>query len=260
VDAVVHLAARVHRDRDDSVGPGTGAAYFHTNTAGTARLARAAAEAGVKRLVFLSTLKVNGEDRAEACRESDPEAPCGPYAVSKYEAENVLREISARTGLQTVILRPPLVYGPGVKANFLSLLKIVDRGIPLPLASVANRRSLIFIDNIVDAVLICLSHPNAAGKTYLIADTEYVSTPELIKKLAFHLGVQPRLIRCPIWMLRFAGRLTRQKEAVAKMTSSLWADTSKIDHEIGWSPSYRLSDGLKKTADWYRSEFHASFR
>jgi UDP-N-acetyl-alpha-D-quinovosamine dehydrogenase len=252
VDAVVHLAARVHRDRKDADGPGAEAAYFHTNTAGTLRLARAAAEAGVKRLVFLSTLKVNGEGRASAYRESDSEVPCGAYALSKYEAENRLREISARTELQTVILRPPLVYGPGVKANFLRLVHMIARRVPLPFKGVDNRRSLIYIDNLVDAILAGLNHPRADGNTFLIADDEALSTPDLIRRTAEALGVKPRLFACPMPLLSIAARMTGRGEDLRRLSGSLWADTSKIRQDLDWRPKFSLWDGLEATVSWYR--------
>ena len=195
VAVVVHLAARVHQPHNSSRD--THGEYFRTNTAGTARLARCAADAGVRRLLLLSTIKVNGEGGARPYTEKDPEDPRGPYAVSKAEAEHVLREISRRTGLEYVILRPPLVYGPGVKANFLRLIRLVERRIPLPLGSLVNQRSMLFIGNLIDAIRICLKNPYAAGKTYLVADDEIVSTPFLIREIAGLLGMKPRLFSCP---------------------------------------------------------------
>lgn len=253
VDTVVHLAALVHRNRDEEAGPMVEADYFRANTSGTARLAKAAAEAGVRRLVFLSTLLVNGENRAEACRESDLEVPCGPYAVSKYEAEKVLREISGRTGLQTVILRPPLVYGPGVEANFLRLVHLVGRGFPLPFEGVDNRRSLIYVGNLVDAITVCLMHPDAAAKTYLVADNETVSTPDLVRVLAGLLGVKIRLFSCPMLLLSAAARIVGGGKDLQRLTASLWADTSKIRQELGWRAKFSLREGMAATVSWYRA-------
>jgi nucleoside-diphosphate-sugar epimerase len=248
VDAVVHLAAKVH----EAGGKGSEAEYYGMNTAGTARLARSAAEAGVKRLVFISTLKVHGEQSSSAFRENDPPDPRGAYAISKNEAENVLREISARTGLEAVILRPPLVYGPGVKANFLKLLGMIARGVPLPFKTIENRRSLVYLGNLVNGVLACLAHPAAAGKTYLIADEEPVSTPELIRETAYALGVTPKLFRSPAVFLDMAAFLFGKSELLHRLTGSLWADTGTIRMELGWRPKFTLAEGLRETASWYR--------
>lgn len=248
VDAVVHLAAKVH----EAEGKGGEAEYFCMNTAGTARLARSAAEAGVKRLVFVSTLKVHGEQSRSAFRENDPPDPRGAYAISKNEAENVLREISARTGLEAVILRPPLVYGPGVKANFLKLLGLVARGVPLPFKTIENRRSLIYLGNMVNGILACLEHPAAAGNTYLIADECPVSTPELIRETAYALNVKPKLFRSPAVFLEIVASLFGKREVLRRLTRSLWADTGKVRMELGWRPKFTLAEGLRETALWYR--------
>ena len=181
-DAVVHLAARVHVMDDTAHDPL--ALYRATNTDGTLNLARQAAAAGVKRFVFISSIKVNGEGRDAPYRETDMPAPEDAYAISKWEAEQGLQQIAADTGLEVVILRPPLVYGPGVKANFLRLLQTVKRGWPLPLGAVRNRRSLLFLGNFVDAIRLCVEHPAAAGQTFLLDDGQAVSTPELIRAVA----------------------------------------------------------------------------
>jgi len=247
VSEVVHLAACVHLRRrathDD---------YFRINTAGTACLAHAAAEAGIRRLVYLSTVKVHGEGREEPYSETDPAAPQGPYAVSKHAAENALKEVSKRSLLETVVLRPPLVYGPGVGANFLRLIRLLDRRLPLPLASVSNRRSMIFLDNLVDAILACLREPKAAGRTYLAADEERLSTPQLIAHIADFLGVPARLFAFPPFLLRLAGTLVGKKEETDRLLGTLVADTSKIQQELNWRPRYSLSEGLRATIAWYR--------
>jgi nucleoside-diphosphate-sugar epimerase len=251
VAVVVHLAARVHQLHN--LSRDTHGEYFRTNTAGTARLARCAVDAGVRRLLLLSTIKVNGEGVARPYTEKDPEDPRGPYAVSKAEAEHILREISGRTALESVILRPPLVYGPGVKANFLQLIRLVERRIPLPLGSLANQRSMLFIGNLIDAILVCLKNPKAGGKTYLVADDEIVSTPHLIREIAGLLGMKPRLFACPPAILTMAARIAGRREDIDRLTASLWADTSKIRQELGWKPEYSFREGLKKTISWYRA-------
>ncbi len=190
-DAVVHLAARVHVMGDTAQNPL--ALYLATNTEATLNLARQAAEAGVKRFVFISTIKVNGEGCDAPYRETDVPAPEDAYAISKWEAEQGLQRIAADTGLEVVTLRPPLVYGPGVKANFLRLLRTVERGWPLPLGAIRNLRSLLYLGNFVDAIRVCAEHPAAAGQTFLLDDGEPVSTPELVRAVAHAMGRPARL-------------------------------------------------------------------
>ncbi|WP_235893081.1 UDP-glucose 4-epimerase family protein [Pelomicrobium methylotrophicum] len=257
VDAVVHLAARVHvmeASAREAI-----AEYRRVNTAGTERLALAAAAAGVRRFVFLSTIKVNGEaTRARPFAESDPPVPQDPYARSKWEAEQALHRIGAQTGMEVVILRPPLVYGPGVKGNFLSLLKIVARGVPLPLGSVKNRRSLIYVGNLADAIVKCLEHPAAAGETFLVRDAEDLSTPELVRRLACALGVAPRLIPVPPSWLVLGGRWLGRGAAVERLAGSLAVDDSRIRDALGWHPPYSVDEGLEATGRWYRERARSS--
>jgi nucleoside-diphosphate-sugar epimerase len=250
VTEIVHLAARVHALHDS--GRNAQEDFFRINIAGTARLARAAAEAGIRRMVFLSTIKVHGEGGQTTYSETDPEAPQGPYAVSKQEAETVLREISRRSRLETVVLRSPLVYGPGVGANFLRLIRLVERRVPLPIASVSNRRSLIFVENLVDAILACLRAEKAAGRTYLVADAESPSTPQLISQIAALLGVAPRLFAFPPLLLRLAGSLAGKEKEAGRLLGSLAADTSRIQQELKWRPRFSLAEGLAATIAWYR--------
>jgi nucleoside-diphosphate-sugar epimerase len=246
---VVHLAAKVHNLK--KTGDNLEEEYFRTNIAGTARLARVAADAGVRRMVFLSTIKVCGEGREEPYTEADGSAAQDPYSFSKAEAENVLREISSRSQFETVVLRPPLVYGPEVGANFLRLIQLVERRVPLPFASVSNRRSLIFVENLVDAILICLQEPKAADKTYLVADAESPSTPELITQIAEFLDVPVRLFNLPPSFMRKVAAIFGKKKEADRLLGSLSADTSKIHREIGWSPKFTQSEGLRSTIDWY---------
>lgn len=250
-DAVVHLAARVHVM--GSSGHDALAAYQQVNTIATEGLARVAATVGVKRLVYLSSIKVNGESTPDRpFTEADKPAPLDPYGVSKWEAEQVLTRVGRESGLGVVILRPPLVYGPGVKANFLSLMQAVDRGWPLPLGSAQNRRSLLYVGNLVSAIVRCLEHPAAAGRTYLVADGDPISTPELIRGIARALQRPARLIPVPVGLLRLAGGLAGRRDAVERLLESLAVDSGLIRRDLDWTPPYSLGEGLRATADWYR--------
>jgi len=243
--AVVHLAARVHLMRDTAQDPL--ALYRATNTEATLNLARQAAQAGVKRFVFVSSIKVNGEGRDQAYRETDEPAPEDAYAVSKWEAEQGLRRIAQETGLEIAILRPPLVYGPGVKANFLRLMRMVQRGWPLPLAAIHNRRSLLYLGNFVDAIRVCVEHPAAAGQTFLLDDGQPVSTPELVRAVARAMGRPARLLAVPVDMLEIVGTLLGKRAAVARLKGSLWVDSSLIRTRLGWTPPYSMEAGLAET-------------
>ena len=244
-DAVVHLAARVHVMRDEAIDPLT--EFRAVNTQGTLNLARQAAQAGVKRFVFISSIKVNGEGRDAPYRETDAPAPEDAYAISKWEAEQGLRQIERETGLEVVILRPPLVYGPGVKANFLRLVQIIQRGWPLPLGAIHNRRSLLYLGNFVDAIQVCIEHPDAAGQTFLLDDGEPVSTPELIRALARAMGRPARLLAVPVGVLELAGALLGKRAAVARLTGSLYVDSSLIRSRLGWTPPFTMAAGLAAT-------------
>jgi nucleoside-diphosphate-sugar epimerase len=251
IDTVIHLAARVHVMDDSAADPLT--EFRKVNVEGTAQLAREAAKAGVKRLVFISSIKVNGEENVSPYTLDSPPNPSDPYGISKWEAEQALRQIETETGLEVVIIRPTLVYGPGVKANFLNMMKIISRGIPLPLASVANKRSLIYVGNLVDALVTCASHPAAVGQTYLVSDGENVSTPELIRRTASALGVSARLLPFPTSLMRLAGRLTGKTATVHRLMGSLTVDCSKIRRELGWVPPFTMEEGLLETAAWFMS-------
>ena len=244
-DAVVHLAARVHMIREAERDPL--ALYRRTNTEATLNLARQAAQAGVKRFVFISTIKVNGEGRDAPYRETDAPAPEDEYALSKWEAELGLHRIAQETGLEVVILRPPLVYGPGVKANFRRLIETVARGWPLPLGAVRNRRSLLYLGNFVDAIRLCLEHPGAAEQTFLLDDGEPVSTPQLIRALAAAMRRPARLLPVPPWLLEFAGALLGKRAAVTRLTGSLYVDSSMIRSRLGWAPPFSMEVGLAAT-------------
>lgn len=243
--AVVHLAGRVHMMRDGVLDPL--ALYREINTEATLNLARQAADARVKRFVFISSIKVNGEGGDAAYREIDTPAPTDAYAISKWEAEQGLWRIARESGLEVVILRPPLVYGPGVKANFLRLMQWAQKGWPLPLGAIRNRRSLLYLGNLVDAIRLCVEHPDAAGQTFLLDDGEAVSTPDLIRAVARAMGRSARLPAVPVRVIEFAGTLLGKRAAVARLTGSLWVDSSLIRSRLNWTPPYSMEAGLAET-------------
>jgi nucleoside-diphosphate-sugar epimerase len=255
VDAVVHLAARVHVLRERARDPL--AAFRQTNVEGTLQLARAAARAaaraGVGRLVFLSSVKALGERSPDGpLTDASPAGPEDPYGISKCEAEAGLRQIADRLQLEVTILRPPLVYGPGVKGNFHALLKLVDRRVPLPFKAVTNRRSLLFLGNLVDAIVLCLEAPTAANRTYLLRDGEDLSIPELLRRLAGALDRPAPLFAVPERALRLvAAGLGRGADA-GRLLDCLTVDDSRIRGELGWNPPFSVAQGLAATAEWFR--------
>ena len=254
VQTVIHCAARVHVMHDHAQDPLT--EFRRVNTLGTETLARAAAHCGVKRLIFLSSIKINGESTMPVSpfNQASPAKPRDSYAISKWEAEQALTRVSTETGIEAVVLRCPLVYGPRVKANFLRLLQAVDHGIPLPLALARNRRSLIYLNNLTDAITTCLTHPAAAGKTYLVSDGEDVSTAELIARIAQALGKPSRLWPCPLGLMELAGKLTGKSDEIARLLGSLCVDSNKIRSELDWTPPYTLEQGLAETARWLHGQ------
>jgi nucleoside-diphosphate-sugar epimerase len=256
---VVHLAARTHVLNETATDPL--AEYRRINVAATEQLARSAAARGVRRLVFLSSVKVNGERTvSRPYTEADEPRPEDAYGISKWEAEQVLARIAAGTGLQVVVLRPPLVYGPGVKGNFGRLLRIVARGTPLLLASLDNRRSLVYAGNLVEAIVKSIDTPRAAGRTYLVSDGEDVSTPDLVRAIARALGVDARLLRFPPILLRFGATVLGKGAEFRRLAGSLQVDGSAIRRELAWGPRYGLAQGLEQTARWYRENFPGSGR
>ncbi|OEU62572.1 MAG: hypothetical protein BA867_05005 [Desulfobacterales bacterium S5133MH16] len=249
VNTVVHLAARVHVMKDSASDPFS--ECRKVNVMGSERLALAAVQYGVKRFIFISSVKVNGEENVRAYKESDAPAPRDSYGISKMQAEKRIKEITADSDMDFVILRPPLVFGPGVKANFLKLIKTVDKGTPLPLASVQNRRSLIYIENLTHAIITCIQHPNAGDQTYFVSDDEDVSTSELIQKIASALNKSARLFPFPQLLLFILGRLIGKGPAVDRLIGSLTVDISKIKQGLGWKPPFTMEQGLRETAKWH---------
>lgn len=254
VDVIIHLAARVHVMQDIACNPLN--EFRKTNVQGTEHLARSAAAAGVKRLVYISSIKVNGEEThgVGVFRELDDAAPQDPYGISKWEAEQALHRVAKETRLEVVIVRPPLVYGAGVKGNFVQMLKVLAKRLPLPFASVVNQRSLVYVGNLVDALIVCATHPAATGQTYLVCDGEDVSTPDLLRHLGLAMGRPARLFPCPPKLLRWAAASVGNAEQLKRLTGSLQIDSGKIRRELNWTPPYTLQQGLQETAEWYRDK------
>jgi nucleoside-diphosphate-sugar epimerase len=230
------------------------ALYRRDNTDLTLALARDAATVGVKRFVFISTAKVWGEGRAAPYTEADPPAPQDDYARSKLAAEEGLFAIARETGMEVVVLRPPLVYGPGVRANFESLMGAVERGSLLPLGAIRNARSLVSSANLGTAIVSALTNPAAANRVFGISDGEDVSTPDLIRRLAAALGRPARVLSVPRALLLAAGAITGRGSAVSRLVGTFVLDTSAIRTELGWRPVLSLNEGLRETAKWYRSD------
>ena len=253
-EVVIHLAARVHVMNDTVADPLT--AFRVVNVEGTLSLARQAAAAGVKRFVFISTVKVNGEATLPGQRftADDMPAPQDAYSVSKMEAEQGLRELSAQTGMEVVFIRPPLVYGPGVKANFAAMMRWLRRGIPLPLGAIHNRRSLVALDNLVDLIITCLTHPAAANQTFLVSDGEDLSTTQLLRRMGAALGKPARLIPVPVSILKLGAALVGKPELAQRLCGSLQIDMSKTRELLGWTPPFSVDEGLKKAAEGYLRE------
>src|ERR1700730_7919956 len=256
VDVVFHLAARVHVMKENH--PNAASLYQETNCEGTRKLGQAAADAGVRRFIFVSTVKVHGEKNLRNQKgepipfsETQPPNPADPYAQSKWDAEKGLHEISRRSGMEIVILRPPLIYGPGVGGNFLKLLGLLDKKVPLPLKSVHSRRSILYVGNLVDALVTTIYNQRASERTFLISDGYAPTIPELLEKLARSLNKKPRLFRVPVPFLRWVGSLTGRSASIDRLTSPLIVDTHAITSALGWAPPFTLKAALKETVDWY---------
>jgi len=252
IDAVVHCAARVHVMNDKSSDPL--AEYRRANVEGTANLARQAAAAGVRRFVFLSSIKVNGEftDIGRPFTANDVPAPEDPYGISKHEAEQLLRQIATETGMAVVIIRPPLVYGPGVKANFESMMRWVVRGVPLPLgALIGSRRSLVALDNLVDLIVTCLKHPAAANQTLLVSDGEDLSTADLLKRMGMALGRPARLFYMPSALLKLGATALNKPGIYLRLCKSLQLDITKTRQLLGWIPPVSVDEGLRRAAEGF---------
>ncbi len=248
---VIHAAARVHVMHEtvsDSLTE-----FRRVNVEGTLNLARQSAEAGVRRFIFISSIKVNGEGTQLGTPYSaDNEAtPADPYGISKLEAERGLRALAAETGMEVVIIRPPLVYGPGVKANFLSMMRWLKKGVPLPLGAIHNRRSLVALDNLVDLIVTCIDHPAAANQTFLVSDGEDLSTSQLLRRMGQALGRPARLLPIPAWMLESTATLLGKKAVAQRLCGSLQVDIGKTRELLGWTPPISVDEALRKTAEHF---------
>ncbi len=250
VDYVVHAAARAHVMGD---GIHNSDLYFATNAHGTRRLAQAAARSGVRRFLYLSSIKVNGEERDRPYSPADIPHPQGMYAVSKLSGEEAVMQTAAAGSMQVAVIRPPMVYGVGVRANFLRLLSWVDRQWPLPLGAIDNRRSLVSVWNLSSLVMRMLSVDAAVSGTWLVSDMDDLSTPGLIRRLAELMRRRSRLIAVPEPILRMAGRLTGRSAEVARLCGSLTVNAAKTSQELGWSPPLSVTEGLARTVEWYSS-------
>ncbi|MDH1281221.1 SDR family oxidoreductase [Pseudomonas chengduensis] len=251
VQAVIHAAARVHVMSDKVADPL--AEFRKVNVDGTLNLARQAVGAGVKRFIFISSIKVNGESTAPGkpySAESQP-APVDPYGISKLEAELALRELAAETGMEVVIIRPPLVYGPGVKANFLSMMRWLSKGIPLPLGAIQNRRSLVALDNLVDLIATCVEHPAAANQTFMVSDGEDLSTRQLLRRMGGALGRPARLVPIPAWLLEAGASLLGKRALAQRLCGSLQVDISKTRELLNWSPPLGVDEALRRAAEHF---------
>lgn len=248
VDVIVHLAARVHVMTDHAADPL--AEFRHVNVAGTLNLAMQATEAGVKRFIFISSVKVNGEctEINQPFTEENAANPQDAYGLSKLEAEQGLLLLIQQTGMEVVIIRPPLVYGAGVKANFANMLRAVKRGIPLPLGAIHNQRSFVYVGNLVSLILRCLDHPAAANQVFLVSDGYDISTTELLRASALALGVKSRLLPVPQRLIAFAASMLGKRAVAQRLCDNLQVDIAKAQTLLGWKPPVSVADGLKATA------------
>ncbi len=249
VNAIIHSAARVHIMDDSAADPLI--EFRKVNVDWTLNLARQAVETGVKRFIFISSIKVNGEmtQTGQPFKANDNYIPTDPYGLSKYEAEQGLLAIAEETGLEVVIIRPPLVYGPNVKANFASMMKWINKGVPLPFGAIDNQRSLVALDNLVSFIIQCIDHPKAANEVFLISDGEDISTTTLLQKVARAFGKTPRLIPVPVWLMMFAATLIGKNDVANRLFSSLQLDSSKARDLLGWQPVVTLDEQLAKMVE-----------
>ena len=256
IDIVIHLAARVHVMNDTNTNPL--AEFRKVNTEGTLNLARQAADSGVKRFIFLSSIKVNGEvtDLNSPFLSKDTYVPSDPYGLSKYEAEQGLKKFAKETGMEVVIIRPPLVYGPNVKANFLSMMKWLYKEVPLPLGSIHNKRSLVALENLIDLIIACINHPAAANQTFLVSDDEDLSTTDLLQRMTKALGKPSRLLPIPSNIITLGATLLGKSAVAQRLCGSLQVDISHTKNTLGWKPPVSVGEALQKTADAYLSQLN----
>jgi nucleoside-diphosphate-sugar epimerase len=251
INVVVHLAARAHIMHDRSVDPLS--EFRKVNVDGTLNLAKQAAQAGVQRFVFISSIKVNGESTqlGQPFRVDDPPMPVDAYGISKREAEDALSQLTNETAMEIVIIRPPLVYGPGVKANFQSMMHWLDKRVPLPLGAIHNQRSLVALENLIDLIVTCIHHPAAANQIFIAGDGEDLSTIELLQRMAAALGKTAWLVPVPMPVLMCAASLLGKQAVAQRLCGSLQVDISKARDLLGWTPPVRVDEALYKTAQYY---------
>jgi nucleoside-diphosphate-sugar epimerase len=253
VDCVMHLAARTHVLHDS---PGNAALYDDANAHGTRHLAEAAAAAGVRRFVYLSSIKANGEEtHGRPYRPDDDPAPRDPYGSSKLQGERFLWEVAAESTLQAVVVRPPLVYGPGVRANFLRLMRWIERGVPLPFGAIHNQRSLVCVWNLCSLLLLALDSPAAPGRVWMVSDADDLSTPELIRRIGRAMQCRVLLLPVPEGLLAAGGAVLGRKAEVMRLTGSLVVDIGRTRTELGWSPAVTVDEALTRTVRWYREQY-----
>ncbi|TNF01277.1 MAG: SDR family oxidoreductase [Bacteroidetes bacterium] len=258
IDTVIHAAARVHVMNEESHDHL--AQYREVNVEGTMNLAREAALSGVKRFIFISSIKVNGErtEDEKSFRETDLPNPQDAYGLSKLEAERQLQKLAAETCMEVVIIRPPLVYGPGVKANFRAMIRCVERGLPLPLSAIENKRSFVALENLADLIVTCMEHPLAANQTFLAGDGEDYSTPELIRSVANHLNVPPRMFSLPVWILHTLAKIVGRGNVSHRLCDSLTVDITKAREVLGWVPPVKFEEALAITIRKYEEDVRCS--
>ncbi|HDX8594549.1 UDP-glucose 4-epimerase family protein [Aeromonas hydrophila] len=246
VSCIIHCAARAHMMHDEN--DSSYCLYHKINVDGTLNLARQAAVNGVKRFIYISSIKVNGESTVinSPFTEKDIPAPEDAYGASKLAAENSLRDLAIETDMEIVIIRPPLVYGPGVKANFAAMMNLASKNFPLPLGAINNKRSMVALDNLVDLIVTCIDHPKAANQTFLVSDDHDVSTTELLKMMVRAVGKTPRLLPVPMGWLKFAGRLIGKQAVVERLCGNLQVDISYTKDILGWQPPILMEEGIKR--------------
>jgi len=248
VDTVVHTAARVHIMDDKASDPLS--VFRSVNVEGTRRLAEQSIQSGVRRFIFISSIKVNGETTdLDVFTPFDPPHPEDAYSQSKWEAEQALHKIADNTGLEVVIIRPPLVYGPGVKANFLTMMRYLHKGLPLPLGAIHNKRSLVALDNLVDLIMVCIDHPAAANQTFLVSDDEDLSTTELLQRISIALGKPSRLLPITAGLLKTGAALLGKKKMAQRLLGSLQIDITNTKNILNWTPPISVDEALRKTAE-----------
>lgn len=252
VNVVIHAAARAHIMKDEVSDPL--AEYRRVNVDGTLNLARQAAVAGVKRFVFISSIGVHGLNSSRPFKETDTEAPHDAYAISKYEAEQGLRKLASETGLEVVIIRPPLVYGGAAPGNFRSLINLASKPVPLPFDSVNNKRSMVYVGNLVSFIIRCIQHPAAANQTFLVSDGEDVSLRNLVTDIRLCLGRSPRLLPVPVWLFKLAGAVTGKQGVVDRLVGDLQVDSTKARKLLEWEPPFTVSQGIEATVADFMSK------